>query len=64
MVVYYEVMRTPYGRYLWYPDLSFVDYYPKRARHSEYTANLSEGKNTELGALEASIKHTISTFAI
>jgi hypothetical protein len=55
----HKVMENPYGRYLWYPNTSVVEYIERGRSKPVQIAFLTEAKNTELGAVAASVRHLV-----
>ena len=55
----YEVMKTPSGKYVWYPALWLIDYIPKGKRHATWSKVLNKTQNNEDGALYVAAMHVI-----
>jgi hypothetical protein len=53
------VMRNPYGRYVWYPELSLVDYVEQGKIEGMQIDCLDQKENTEMGALIVAAKHVV-----
>lgn len=55
----YVIMRNPYGKYVWWPNIGAVEYTVKGKHKGVLIAELTTNNNTEMHALITAAKHLV-----